>query len=169
MTRHPFRCRRPQCPCPCSKREMAGGGLFALSHPRHSHPCLYCGLNLSSLDIAIAPLKPAPSLSLQTRGGVFDTIGPRLISTVDTALPVLTAPCLDIAIIESILGASHALVVSDELLSAAPPQCHMLRSSLLQHGELRELPLGLQMPQDVFSRQARARAPSDALAGTTWS
>ena len=61
------------------------------------------------------------------------------------------------------------LVVSDEVPSAAPPRRHMLQSSLFQHGQLRELPLGLQLPQDIFSRQARACAPSDALAGTTWS
>ena len=147
---------------------MAGSGLFALSHPRRSRPRIYHGHNLSSLDIAIAPLKPTPSPLLQSRyGGVFDTIGPRLISTVNTALPVLTTSRLGIAIIEGILGASHALVVSDELSSAAPPRCHMLRSSLFQHGQLRELPLGLQLPQDIFSRQARARAPSEALAGTT--
>ena len=144
---------------------MAGSGLFALSHPRRSHLRIYHGHNLSSLDIAIAPLKPTPL----PYGGVFDTIGPRLISTVNTALPVLTTSRLGIAIIEGILGASHALVVSDELSSAAPPRCHMLRSSLFQHGQLRELPLGLQMPQGIFLRQARARAPSDALAGTTWS
>ena len=47
---------------------------------QHSHPRIYCGLNLSSLDIAIASLKLAPLPSLQTRdGGVFDTITRRLI------------------------------------------------------------------------------------------
>jgi hypothetical protein len=37
------------------------------------------------LDLAIAPSTPTPLPLLQTRdGGVFDTIAPRLISTVDT-------------------------------------------------------------------------------------
>ena len=84
---------------PLLQTRDAGGGLFVHSHPRHLHPRIYCGLNLSSLDIAIAPLKPTPSPSLRTRdGGVFDTIGPGLTSTIDTALPVHTTPCLGIAI-----------------------------------------------------------------------
>ena len=75
-------------------------------------PRIYRGLNLSSLNIAIAPLKPMPSPFAQTRdGGVFDTICPRFISTVDTPLPVLTTPSLGIAIVEGILRASHTFVI----------------------------------------------------------
>ena len=106
MTQHRFRCCYPECPrCP-SKHEMACRGSFTLLHPQHSHPHIYCGLNL---DIAIALLKPMPSPLLQTwYRGVFDTISPRLILTVHTVLPVFTTPCLGIAIIEGILGALHA-------------------------------------------------------------